>query len=129
MTASNLAICVGPSLLWSTDSAVMLDPAYSKQVSAIAQVLIEQYADVFGDATPAVYAEADDVVETGKPKSVVVGRSEFEIILPLGRFSLPIGHFWLELEMGFASDFCQRELRRKTPIVVVLSTFPLHCNL
>ena len=89
MTASNLAICVGPSLLWSTDSAVMLDQAYSKQVSAIAQVLVEDYHLVFGDTVPAVFADADaesdDAVVTEetavKAKSVVVGRSEYFITL------------------------------------------------
>ena len=85
MTASNLAICVGPSLLWSTDSAVMLDQAYSKQVSAIAQVLVEDYHFVFGDTIPAVFADADDAVVTDetavKAKSVVVGRSEYFITL------------------------------------------------
>ena len=90
MTASNLAICVGPSLLWSTDSAVMLDQAYSKQVSAIAQVLVEDYHLVFGDTVPAVFAaaaETDDAVVTDetavKAKSVVVGRSEYFITLLL----------------------------------------------
>ena len=38
MTASNLAICVGPSILWSNDSQVMVETNYSKNVSNVAQV-------------------------------------------------------------------------------------------
>ena len=33
MTASNLSICVGPSILWSSDQAYMMDQNYSKEVS------------------------------------------------------------------------------------------------
>ena len=40
MTASNLAICVGPSILWSNDSNVMVETNYSKNVSNVAQVRI-----------------------------------------------------------------------------------------
>ena len=32
MTASNLSICVGPSILWSSDQAYMMDQNYSKEV-------------------------------------------------------------------------------------------------
>ena len=35
MTASNLSICVGPSILWSSDSAYMMDQNYSKEVNHI----------------------------------------------------------------------------------------------
>ena len=38
MTASNLAICVGPSILWSNDNQVMVETNYSKNVSNVAQV-------------------------------------------------------------------------------------------
>ena len=40
MTASNLAICVGPSILWSNDNTVMVETSYSKNVSNVAQVRI-----------------------------------------------------------------------------------------
>ena len=40
MTASNLAICVGPSILWSNDNQVMVETNYSKNVSNVAQVRI-----------------------------------------------------------------------------------------
>ena len=33
MTASNLSICVGPSILWSSDQAYMMDQNYSKEVN------------------------------------------------------------------------------------------------
>ena len=33
MTASNLSICVGPSILWSSDQAYMMDQNYSKEVA------------------------------------------------------------------------------------------------
>lgn len=38
MTTSNLSICVGPSVLWSTDPAVSLEPNNAKDVSSVMQV-------------------------------------------------------------------------------------------
>ncbi len=66
MSASNLAVCVGPSLLWAplpattaTPSAAGLNPALalsaeataSKQVPALVAVLIEKCALLFGAET------------------------------------------------------------------------------
>ncbi|XP_059082791.1 uncharacterized protein LOC131880234 isoform X3 [Tigriopus californicus] len=61
MTASNLAICVGPSILWSSDNAVMMDQQFSKQVSCVAQILIEEYNTLYkGDLTPYAFSEPSD---------------------------------------------------------------------
>ncbi len=58
MTSSNLAICVGPSVLWSSDPSLAMDQNNSKDVSAVMQILIDQYADLFGpEAVPYVFQE------------------------------------------------------------------------
>ena len=81
MTASILSICVGPSILWSSDQAYMMDQNYSKevdytsililtalepylkfnitifQVSALVQILIEDYSRIFGSDTPDLYVQ------------------------------------------------------------------------
>ena len=59
MTASNLAICVGPSVLWSTDPAIMVDQSYSKHVSNVAQILIEEYFNIFGESPPYIYGKLE----------------------------------------------------------------------
>ena len=59
MTASNLAICVGPSVLWSNDPAIMVDQSYSKHVSNVAQILIEEYFKIFGDTAPYIYQKME----------------------------------------------------------------------
>ena len=51
MTASNLAICVGPSILWSNDSNVMVETSYSKNVSNVAQVHIQSHFITNGSGT------------------------------------------------------------------------------
>jgi len=48
MTCSNLSICVGPSLLWTEDSAYMLQQSYTKEVSGLVQLLIENFSTLFG---------------------------------------------------------------------------------
>ena len=63
MTASNLSICVGPSLIWTQDQAYMMDQNYSKEVSALVQILIEQYTGLYGDITPHLFSEDRDKVE------------------------------------------------------------------
>ena len=57
MTASNLSICVGPSLLWSSDPAYMMDQSYSKEVSALLQVLVEDFPQIFGPETPGLFTQ------------------------------------------------------------------------
>merc|ERR1719347_1131076 len=47
MTASNLAICVGPSILWTQDTNYMMDSSYSKEVSHLIQILIEDFTNVY----------------------------------------------------------------------------------
>ena len=57
MTASNLSICVGHSILWSSDVAYMMDQNYSKEVSALVQILVEDYEKLFGPETPALFLQ------------------------------------------------------------------------
>lgn len=38
MTTSNLAICVGPSVLWSDEPQVQMEPNNAKDVSSVMQV-------------------------------------------------------------------------------------------
>ena len=67
MTASNLAICVGPSLLWTNDQSYMLDQNYSKEVSALVQILIDEYPQLFGDDLPKLFEKKEmngDLVES-----------------------------------------------------------------
>ena len=86
MTASNLSICVGPSILWSSDQAYIMDQNYSKevptfqkkkqkhnsvilQVSALVQILIEDFAKIFGPDTPDLF------VQQVVTKAMVLGRA------------------------------------------------------
>lgn len=48
MSASNLAVCVGPSILWPSSPVLALSPEASKQVPAVVEFLIERCGDVFG---------------------------------------------------------------------------------
>nr|XP_045624946.1 uncharacterized protein LOC123774593 isoform X2 [Procambarus clarkii] len=48
MSASNLAVCVGPSILWPSSPVLALSPEASKQVPAIVEFLIERCGDIFG---------------------------------------------------------------------------------
>ena len=57
MTASNLSICVGPSLIWTHDQSYMMDTAYSKEVSSLVQILIEQFSVIFGTETPELFSD------------------------------------------------------------------------
>ena len=61
MTTSNLAICVGPSVLWANDPAVSLEPNNAKDVSSVMQVLVDEYASIYGpDSVPSVFAGGDE---------------------------------------------------------------------
>lgn len=84
MTASNLAICVGPSILWSSDNAVMMDQQFSKQVSCVAQILIEEYNTLYkGDLTPYAFNEpSDKTIHHPSQKSSRSKSSEREKLFP-----------------------------------------------
>ena len=58
MTASNLSICVGPSLIWTHDQNYMLDQNYSKEVSALIQILIEDYEKLYGSDVPELFCKS-----------------------------------------------------------------------
>ena len=57
MTASNLSICVGPSLMWTHDQAYMMDQSYSKEVSTTVQILIDQFPALYGEDPPPLFRE------------------------------------------------------------------------
>ena len=68
MTASNLSICVGPSLLWTSDPAYMLEQNYSKEVSALIQLLIEDFPRLFGSEPPALFCSPAQSSTEGSPE-------------------------------------------------------------
>ena len=55
MTSSNLAICVGPCILWSGDAQVVTGAEYAADVSRVTKLLIDDYEDVFGRDVPSVF--------------------------------------------------------------------------
>ena len=61
MTASNLSICVGPSLIWTMDQSYMMEQNYSKEVSSLVQILIEQYRELFDNNTPDLFCQSEGV--------------------------------------------------------------------
>jgi hypothetical protein len=81
MTASNLAICVGPSVLWSNDNNIMVDISYSKNVSNVAQILIEEYFNIYGDSTPYIFCEdeAGSGVGDGQEMAAASGAEDADI--------------------------------------------------
>lgn len=50
MPPSNLAVCVGPSLLWSDTTILTLSPEASKQAPSVMEFLIDRFGEVFGEA-------------------------------------------------------------------------------
>lgn len=48
MSASNLAVCVGPSILWPSSPILALSPEASKEAPATVEFLIERCSSVFG---------------------------------------------------------------------------------
>ena len=70
MTSSNLAICVGPSVLWSNENPTTLDANYSKNVSAVMQILIDEYEQIYGDKVPRYFDEDDKESAVTKETSV-----------------------------------------------------------
>ena len=75
MTASNLAICVGQSLLWTQDPSYMMDQNYSKEVSSLIQVLIEDYPLLFSEDVPSLFVkkEGDDDDDEEEEERVEAG--------------------------------------------------------
>ena len=65
MTASNLSICVGPSLIWTMDQSYMMEQNYSKEVSSLVQILIEQYHQLFDTNTPDLFCQGEAVRSEG----------------------------------------------------------------
>ena len=61
MTASNLSICVGPSLIWTMDQSYMMEQNYSKEVSSLVQILVEQYHALFDTNTPDLFCQGGAV--------------------------------------------------------------------
>ena len=61
MTASNLSICVGPSLIWTLDQSYMMEQNYSKEVSSLVQILIEQYHHLFDTNTPDLFCQGEAI--------------------------------------------------------------------
>ena len=61
MTASNLSICVGPSLIWTQDQSYMMEQNYSKEVSSLVQILIEQYRELYDTNTPDLFCQSQPV--------------------------------------------------------------------
>jgi hypothetical protein len=55
MTSSNLAICVGPCILWSSDPQVVTGAAYASDVSRVTKLLIDEFAAIFGADVPAIF--------------------------------------------------------------------------
>ena len=72
MTASNLAICIGQSVLWSNDSSVVMDQNYSKNISSVIQILIEHYVNIYGDVIPFLFSteKRGSADSDGKPTFV-----------------------------------------------------------
>lgn len=48
MSPSNLAVCVGPSLLWPSSPVLTLSPEASKQAPSVMEFLIDRYDEIFG---------------------------------------------------------------------------------
>ena len=55
MTSSNLAICVGPCILWSSDPHVVTGAEYAADVSKVTKLLIDDFAEIFGSDVPPVF--------------------------------------------------------------------------
>ena len=49
MSASNLAVCVGPSILWPSSPVLALSPEASKQAPAVIEFLVESCGNIFGE--------------------------------------------------------------------------------
>ena len=50
MSPSNLAVCVGPSLLWPSAPVLAFSPEASKQAPSVMEFLIDRFAEIFGEA-------------------------------------------------------------------------------
>lgn len=50
MSPSNLAVCVGPSVLWPSSPVLTLSPEASKQAPSVIEFLVDRFGEVFGEA-------------------------------------------------------------------------------
>jgi len=66
---------VGPSLLWSSDPAYMLEQSYTKEVSAVIQILIQDYERLFGKETPPLFLP-EAALEQGKEAKSLKGEGK-----------------------------------------------------
>ena len=82
MTASNLSICVGPSLIWTQDQSYMMDQNYSKEVSALVQILIEQYPSIWSEAAPDLFQERGIEAEVPRARSAEAAEDRLEAAGP-----------------------------------------------
>ena len=82
MTASNLSICVGPSLIWTQDQSYMMDQNYSKEVSALVQILIEQYPSIWSEAAPDLFQERGIEAEVPRARSAEAPEDRLEAAGP-----------------------------------------------
>ena len=46
----------------------MMDQNYSKEVSSLVQILVEEYSNIFGSETPALFLESANVEQEQKPQ-------------------------------------------------------------
>ena len=78
MTSSNLAICVGPSVLWSAEESLAMNAQNSKSVSTVMQGLIENYVTVFGSHEPYLFSKSESGNTDAKNK--VIGGQQHTFI-------------------------------------------------
>jgi hypothetical protein len=72
MTSSNLAICVGPCILWSSDAQVVTGAAYASDVSRVTKLLIDEFKTIFGPEVPPIFASTSSTSLT--TTTIITGR-------------------------------------------------------
>jgi len=73
MTSSNLAICVGPCILWSSDAQVVTGAAYASDVSRVTKLLIDEFKTIFGPEIPPIFASTSSTSLT-TTTTIITGR-------------------------------------------------------
>ena len=71
MTSSNLAICVGPCVLWSSDAQVVTGAAYASDVSRTTKLLIDEFKTIFGPEVPPIFASTLTTSLTANPATTL----------------------------------------------------------
>ena len=71
MTSSNLAICVGPCILWSGDAQVVTGAEYAADVSRVTKLLIDDYDPFIGSVKGKLYYKG---VLTAEQSKIMVAR-------------------------------------------------------